>query len=82
VVDSRQARNDSRHTSLLEAVLSRSLASDPETTVEAWLALALERESAVGRWDVVAQLAGELQARWLAAAPLVNLDEERTRRAR
>jgi hypothetical protein len=50
--------------------------------MEASLALALERASAVGRWDVVTQLAGELQARRLAGAPVVNLDEERVRRAR
>jgi hypothetical protein len=40
------------------SLLGDAPASDPDTTVEASLALALERASAVGRWDVVAQLAG------------------------
>ena len=39
--------------------------------VEAVLAAALERASVAGRWDVVAQLARELEARRLAASPNV-----------
>jgi len=39
--------------------------------VEVALSVALERTAAVGRWDVVAQLARELEARRLAHDPKV-----------
>jgi hypothetical protein len=42
-----------------------------QSGVEAALAVALERASAAGRWDVVAQLARELEARRLAREPNV-----------
>jgi hypothetical protein len=41
--------------------------------VEAALARALDRASEAGRFDVVAQLAGELQARCLARAGMPTL---------
>jgi hypothetical protein len=44
------------------------------------LALALARASEAGRWDVVAQLARELEARRLAAMGAVDLAGERARR--
>jgi hypothetical protein len=55
-------------------------ASDP---VEAALAKALQEASAAGRFDVVAQLAGELQARReaRAGAKVVPLDAKRLRGA-
>jgi hypothetical protein len=40
-------------------------------TVESALAKAIEAASAAGRWDVVSQLARELEARRLASAPNV-----------
>jgi hypothetical protein len=49
--------------------------------VEAALATALEGATAAGRWDVVAQLARELEARRLArVANVVTLPTERRRR--
>ena len=61
-------------------VLPRSAAaSDP---VAAALAKALEEASAVGRFDVVAQLARELEARRLGrSGNVVNLDAKRRRGA-
>jgi hypothetical protein len=53
---------------------------DATTTPEDALALALARASAAGRWDVVATLASELQARRLAAAGVPALDQARARR--
>jgi hypothetical protein len=58
----------------------------PQTTerdpVEAALAKALERATGVGRWDVVAQLAGELQARRTAhqAPKVIDLNRVRAKR--
>lgn len=52
------------------------------STVEDALASALDKAAAVGRWDVVAQLARELEARRLAAAEVPTLEEERRRRGR
>lgn len=50
--------------------------------VEASLAGALDRASAAGRWDVVAQLARELEARRLASTPnVVSLDAAERRRS-
>ena len=48
-------------------------------SVEDALASAIARASVVGRWDVVAQLARELEARRLAAAGVRSLVEERGR---
>ena len=53
----------------------------PESVEDA-LAVALAAASAAGRWDVVAQLARELEARRLAASGAVDLADERARRAR
>jgi len=52
-------------------------ASDP---VEEALAAALAGATAAGRWDIVAQLARELEARRLARAQVPTLDEARARR--
>jgi hypothetical protein len=53
-------------------------AADP---VEAALAMALDRASAAGRYDVVIQLARELEARRLArAGNVVRLQDEREKR--
>jgi hypothetical protein len=53
-------------------------ANDP---VEAALARALDRASEAGRFDVVAQLARELEARRLArSGNVVRLDDEREKR--
>jgi hypothetical protein len=49
------------------------------STVEDALALALSRAAEAGRWDVVAQLAKELEARRNAAAGVVSLDARRER---
>jgi hypothetical protein len=51
-----------------------------QLSVEDALALALARASVAGEWSVVAQLARELEARRLAAADVVRLDDERARR--
>jgi propanediol dehydratase large subunit len=51
----------------------------PSATVEDRLAVALERASAVGRWDVVAQLARELEAKRLAMAGVTGLAGVRAR---
>lgn len=49
--------------------------------VETALAVALDRASAAGRYDVVIQLARELEARRTArAGNVVRLDDERARR--
>jgi hypothetical protein len=55
--------------------------------VEEALAGALARASAAGRWDVVTQLARELEARRLArggvaVAGVVDLNDEKRRRGR
>ena len=52
----------------------------PGGTVEDALARAIEGAVAAGRWDVVAQLARELEARWLALAGVTSLADERIRR--
>jgi len=52
-------------------------------TVEDALARAIAQASAVGRWDIVAQLARELEARRLSAAGVRSLVDKRgTARAR
>jgi hypothetical protein len=48
--------------------------------VEAALAKALEQAAAAGRFDIVALLAGELQARRLARAGVVALNAKRSQR--
>ena len=48
--------------------------------VEGAIAMAIAQASAVGRWDVVAQLARELEARRLSAAGVRSLLDERGRR--
>jgi hypothetical protein len=51
----------------LDPVLDRTRPAPAATdAVEAALAKALERATAAGRWDVVSQLARELEARRLA----------------
>jgi hypothetical protein len=51
--------------------------------VEAALATALDRASAAGRYDVVLQLARELEARRTArAGNVVRLEDERAKRGR
>ena len=50
--------------------------------VEGLLAAALERASAAGRWDVVAALARELEARRLEAASNVVMLDSAKRRSR
>ncbi|MBL9025985.1 MAG: hypothetical protein JNL21_27575 [Myxococcales bacterium] len=51
--------------------------------MESALALALDRASAASRWDVVAQLARELEARRLASAGnIVRLSTSRKEGAR
>jgi hypothetical protein len=49
-------------------------------SVEDALALALTRASEAERWDVVSQLARELEARRLAGAGVVSLEHRRSRR--
>jgi hypothetical protein len=49
------------------------------STLEDRLAGALERAAAVGQWDVVAQLARELEARRLAGAGVVKLEDRAKR---
>jgi len=44
------------------------------------LAEAVRLAAGAGRWDLVATLAAELQARRVAGAGVVNLDDERARR--
>jgi hypothetical protein len=65
--------------------LAGSLAPEPERAgrvdaVEAALAKALEQAAAAGRFDVVAALAAELQARRLARGGVVTLDAKRRQR--
>jgi hypothetical protein len=52
-----------------------------KSTVEDALAKAIERAVSEGRWDVVAQLAKELEARRLAASSVMLLADERAKRA-
>jgi len=52
-----------------------------KSTVEDALARAIERAVSAGRWDVVAQLAKELEARRLAASGVMLLADERAKRA-
>ena len=52
----------------------------PAGSVEDALTRAIEGAVAAGRWDVVAQLARELEARRLASSGAVNLADERARR--
>ena len=44
------------------------------------LAASIARASDAGRWDIVAQLAWELEARRLAASGIVTLNEARRAR--
>jgi hypothetical protein len=60
-----------------ELVASGPNESTPRGSVEDMLAAALTRASEAGRWDVVAQLARELEARRLASAGVVQLDATR-----
>jgi hypothetical protein len=55
---------------------SAEATDDPEVA----LARALDRASAVGRFDVVALLAGELQARRLAREGVAAIDAKKRRR--
>lgn len=48
--------------------------------IETALADALVKATAVGQWDVVSQLARELETRRQARGGVVDLDKERTRR--
>jgi len=50
------------------------------SSVEQALAGALARAAAAGRWDIVAQLARELEARRLVAAGVRSLGDQRGRR--
>jgi hypothetical protein len=52
-----------------------------ESTVEDALARAIEGAVSAGRWDVVAQLAKELEARRLAAVGVMHLTDERANSA-
>jgi hypothetical protein len=52
------------------------------TTVEDALGVALTRAAEAGRWDVVSQLARELEARRLASADVATLGGVRDRRGR
>jgi hypothetical protein len=52
----------------------------PADAIEDALAKALEGATAAGRWDVVAQLAKELEARRLARVGVSNLADARARR--
>jgi hypothetical protein len=54
--------------------------SEVPSTVEDALATALAHAAEAGRWDVVAQLARELEARRLAAVGIANLGDERAKR--
>ena len=51
--------------------------STPTDVVEAALALALTKAAAAGRFDVVAQLAKELEARRTAASNIVSISSRR-----
>ena len=51
--------------------------STPTDVVEAALALALTKAAAAGRFDVVAQLAKELEARRTAASNVVSISARR-----
>jgi hypothetical protein len=50
------------------------------STVEDALAGAIGEASTAGRWDVVAQLARELEARRLTAAGVPSLEDKRAKR--
>jgi hypothetical protein len=52
-----------------------------QLTVEDALARAIEGAVSAERWDVVAQLAKELEARRLAASGVMHLTDERANRA-
>lgn len=55
-----------KYTATRDAVTEKVAATEPVDVVESALAHALTEAASVGRFDVVAQLAGELQARRLA----------------
>jgi hypothetical protein len=61
---------------------STTPSAPPSAIIENALASAIERASTVGRWDVVAQLARELEARRRAAAGVRSLVDEQGRRPR
>ncbi len=48
--------------------------------IEAALAMALEKATAASRWDVVAQLVGEIKTRREARLQVVSLDDARKRK--
>jgi len=50
--------------------------------IECALADALTKATAAGKWDIVAQLARELEARRLAAVDVPRLDDARAKRDR
>jgi hypothetical protein len=52
-----------------------------KSTVEGALAKAIEGAVSAGRWDVVAQLAKELEARRLATVGVMQMTDERANRA-
>jgi hypothetical protein len=78
--NSRQFAMDSRHHDLTRVDVSprEPAAFGPNEiavsgAVEGLLAVALERASAAERWDIVAQLARELEARRLSAPGIAEL---------
>jgi hypothetical protein len=59
---------------------STNLSAPSSTIIEDALARAIAQASVVGRWDIVTQLARELEARRLAAVGVRSLVDERRRR--
>jgi hypothetical protein len=62
-------------------VASEPMRSGKQASLEDALAEALMRAAAASRWDIVAQLGRELEARRLAAAPTPSLEERRDKTA-
>jgi hypothetical protein len=60
--------------------LPETLPARPPAGVDEALALALVKATDAGRWDVVAQLARELEARRLEGSNVVALDPKAVRR--
>jgi hypothetical protein len=56
------------------------MAECTQSTIEDALAVALSEASRAARWDIVAQLARELEARRLSHAGVTTLEAHRARR--
>jgi hypothetical protein len=80
-VDSRKDDPTRVDVSAREPVVIGPMKTGDFGSVEDALARAIAQASVVGRWDIVAQLARELEARRLSAAGVRSLVDKRGRRS-